>query len=77
MILEGSSEIFSRANGNRQEIPSLRSGRKARKAKLLDGETVVHGGVFFQSKGTWGCAARKSILFRTSSLAKGYIFRHV
>ena len=32
------------------------------------------GGGFFQSKGTWGCAAREGILFRTSSLAKGVLF---
>ena len=30
--------------------------------------------VFFHSKGTWGCAAREGILFRTSSLAKGVLF---
>ena len=30
-------------------------------------------GVFFDSKGIWGCAAPKSILFRTSSLAKGIL----
>ena len=29
---------------------------------------------FFHSKGTWGCAARKGILFWTSSLAKGVLF---
>ena len=33
-----------------------------------------HGGGFFHSKGTWGCAAREGILFRTSSLAKGVLF---
>ena len=32
------------------------------------------GGGVFHSKGTWGCAARKGILFRTSSLAKGVLF---
>ena len=32
------------------------------------------GGEFFHSKGTWGCAAREGILFRTSSLAKGVLF---
>ena len=32
------------------------------------------GGGFFHSKGTWGCAAHKGILFRTSSLAKGILF---
>ena len=32
------------------------------------------GGGFFHSKGTWGCAASKGILFRTSSLAKGVLF---
>ena len=31
------------------------------------------GGGFFHSKGTWGCAAREGILFRTSSLAKGVL----
>ena len=31
------------------------------------------GGGFFYSKGTWGCAARKGMLFRTSSLAKGVL----
>ena len=31
------------------------------------------GGGFFHSKGTWGCAAHKGILFRTSSLAKGIL----
>ena len=34
----------------------------------------IHGGGFFHSKGTWGCAAREGILFRTSSLAKGVLF---
>ena len=28
----------------------------------------------FHSKGTWGCAALKGILFQTSSLAKGMLF---
>ena len=32
------------------------------------------GGGFFHSKGTWGCAAHKGILFRSSSLAKGILF---
>ena len=32
------------------------------------------GGGFFHSKGTGGCAARKGILFRPSSLAKGVLF---
>ena len=34
------------------------------------------GGGFFHSKGTWGCAARKGILylFKPSSLAKGILF---
>ena len=32
------------------------------------------GGGFFHSKGTWGCATRKGILFWTSSLAKGVLF---
>ena len=38
--------------------------------------TSIHGGGggFFHSKGTWGCAAREGILFRTSSLAKGVLF---
>ena len=31
------------------------------------------GGGFFRSTGTWGCAACKGILFRTSSLAKGIL----
>ena len=31
-------------------------------------------GEFFHSKGTWRCAAREGILFRTSSLAKGVLF---
>ena len=31
-------------------------------------------GGFFHSKGTWECAAREGILFRTSSLAKGVLF---
>ena len=35
---------------------------------------VTGGGGFFHSKGTWGCAAREGILFRTSSLAKGVLF---
>ena len=35
-----------------------------------------HGVGFFYSKGTWGCAAFKGILFRTSSLAKGKFFRN-
>ena len=29
---------------------------------------------FFDSKGTWGCATRKGIFFRTSCLAKGILF---
>ena len=37
--------------------------------------TFTHGGgEFFHSKVTWGCATRKGILFRTSSLAKGVLF---
>ena len=32
------------------------------------------GGGFFHSNGTWGCVARKGILFRNSSLAKGVLF---
>ena len=35
---------------------------------------IARGGGFFHSKGTWGCAAREGILFRTSSLAKGVLF---
>ena len=35
---------------------------------------VTGGGGFFYSKGTWGCAAREGILFRTSGLAKGVLF---
>ena len=35
------------------------------------------GGGSFHSKGTWGCAARKGILFRTPSLAKGIIFTKI
>ena len=38
-------------------------------------EHLSHQGGFFHSKGTWGCAALKCILFRTSSLAKGILFR--
>ena len=34
----------------------------------------ARGGGFFHGKGTWGCAAREGILFRTSSLAKGVLF---
>ena len=33
-----------------------------------------HGMGFVHSKGTWGSAARKGILFRTYSLAKGLLF---
>ena len=37
--------------------------------------TGVGGGRgFFQDKGTWGCAARKGILFCAASLVKGIIF---
>ena len=36
--------------------------------------TEATGGGFFHTKGTWGCAAREGILFRTSSLAKGVLF---
>ena len=32
------------------------------------------GGGGFHSKGTWGCAARRGILSRTSGLAKGILF---
>ena len=39
-----------------------------------EGELAHGGGGFFHSKGTWGCAAREGILFRTSSLAKGVLF---
>ena len=41
---------------------------------LLTVEVHHGGGGFFHSKGTWGCAAREGILFRTSSLAKGVLF---
>ena len=35
--------------------------------------SILHGGEgFFHSKGTWGCAAHKGILFRTSSLPRVY-----
>ena len=34
---------------------------------------ACRGGGFFHNKGTWGCAARKGILFRASSLAKGIL----
>ena len=42
----------------------------------VDHEILIRsrGGGFFHSKGTWGCAAHKGILFRTSSLAKGILF---
>ena len=33
----------------------------------------VRGGGCFLNKGTWGCAARKGILFGTSSLTKGIL----
>ena len=36
--------------------------------------STTAGGWFFHSKGTWGCAAHKGILFWTSSLAKGILF---
>ena len=32
------------------------------------------GGGFFHSKGTWGCAARKGMLFKPSSITKGILF---
>ena len=35
---------------------------------------LANGGGFFHNKGTWGCAARKGILFKLSSLAKGILF---
>ena len=38
------------------------------------GRWIDPRGGFFHSKGTWGCAAREGILFRTSSLAKGVLF---
>ena len=40
----------------------------------MGSERQCTGGGFFHSKGTWGCAAREGILFRTSSLAKGVLF---
>ena len=40
----------------------------------LQQEILIAKHVFFHSKGTWGCAAREGILFRTSSLAKGVLF---
>ena len=43
-------------------------------AKCKVAKWLVHGGGFLHSKGTWGCAAHKGILFRTSSLAKGIRF---
>ena len=47
-------------------------------ADILSCSTVCglpsRGGGFFHSKGTWGCAAREGILFRTSSLAKGVLY---
>ena len=44
------------------------------KIGILTISFITGGGGFYHSKGTWGCAARKSILFRTSSLAKGILF---
>ena len=44
------------------------------KAEQTDKQDHGGGGGFFHSKGTWGCAAREGILFRTSSLAKGVLF---
>ena len=41
---------------------------------FLSFDGLVSRGGFFHSKGTWGCAAREGILFRTSSLAKGVLF---
>ena len=35
---------------------------------------VNTGGGVIHSKGTWECAARKGILFRTAGLAKGILF---
>ena len=42
--------------------------------QYLSRKHQLHHGGFFHSKGTWGCAAREGILFRTSSLAKGVLF---
>ena len=45
------------------------------KASKVRKPSEIHGGWgFFHSKGTWGCATHKGILFRTSSLAKGILF---
>ena len=52
-------------------IPNLPNSENGRLA--IDGNTA-RGRGFFHSKGTWGCAAREGILFRTSSLAKGVLF---
>ena len=41
---------------------------------VMKGRERGTGGGFFHSKGTWGCAAHKGILLRTSSLAKGILF---
>ena len=40
----------------------------------LNENTPRGGGGFFHNKGTWGCAARKGMLFQPSSLAKGILF---
>ena len=39
--------------------------------------SIARGVRFFHSKGSWGCAASKGTLFRTSSLAKGIRFGNV
>ena len=38
---------------------------------------LYNTGGFFHVKDTWGCAAPKGTLFRTSSLAKGIRFGNV
>ena len=40
---------------------------------FISNNTMITGGGSFHNKGTWGCAAREGILFRTSSLAKGVL----
>ena len=44
------------------------------KGKLAHSGKAPGGGGFFNSKGTWGCAAHKGMLFWTSSPAKGILF---
>ena len=48
--------------------------RKLKKYLKCQRPVFTGGGGFFHSKGTWGCAAREGILFRTSGLAKGVLF---